>query len=144
MAETVDTPDILAEAGIVYLPDWGADDQPFPMRVRSGQLIAMPYGHPGDIPAFAQNGWTGEQFCQMVCDQFDLLSREGAPAGQVMNISLHPYLIGVPYRLKWLETALEYITTRGDVWLATGGEIADWYYAHAYEQALVRAPLPTS
>jgi peptidoglycan/xylan/chitin deacetylase (PgdA/CDA1 family) len=144
MAETVDTPDILAEAGIVYLPDWGADDQPFPLRVRSGRLIAMPYGHPGDLPAFAQNGWTGEQFAQMVCDQFDLLSRERAPAGRVMNLSLHPYLIGIPYRLKWLETALDYITTQGQVWLATGGEIADWYYAHAYEQAIARAPLPTA
>ena len=40
---TANTPDLVAEAGISYYCDWVHDDQPFPMRVRKGRLITMPY-----------------------------------------------------------------------------------------------------
>jgi hypothetical protein len=52
-----------------------------------------------------------------------------------MALSLHPYLIGYPYRAKWLAKALAYVQEHDGVWLATGGEIADWYYQHYYDQA---------
>ena len=35
LAETFDTPDILAEEGIEYVCDWCNDDQPYPMKVKS-------------------------------------------------------------------------------------------------------------
>ena len=40
---TVRTPDLLAEAGILYHCDWVHDDQPVPINVRSGRLISVPY-----------------------------------------------------------------------------------------------------
>ena len=43
----------------------------------------------------------------MICDQFDVLYREGAKSGRVMAIALHPYLIGVPHRIGALDAALE-------------------------------------
>jgi peptidoglycan/xylan/chitin deacetylase (PgdA/CDA1 family) len=136
LSETYNTPDLLAEAGITYLCDWCVDDQPFPMRVRSGRMINVPYSQElNDIPVFMRKGHTAEQFCQMICDQFDVLYEEGARSGRVMAVALHPYLTGHPFRSKWLDKALSYVTGHDKVWLTTGGEIARWYYDHYYDQA---------
>ena len=43
LAETFITPDLLAEEGIRYLCDWCNDDQPYPMKVKKGKLISVPY-----------------------------------------------------------------------------------------------------
>ena len=66
---------------------------------------------------------------QMICDQFDVLYREGAKSGRVMAIALHPYLIGVPHRIGALDAALKYICKHKKVWKATGSEIARHYVA---------------
>jgi len=137
LSETVDTPDFLAEAGITYVADWCADDQPFPMRVKTGHMISVPYSQElNDIPVFTRKGFTAEQFCEMICDQFDVLYAEGETSGRVMAVALHPYLTGHPFRSKWLDKALAHITGHDKVWLTTGGEIASWYYEHYYETAL--------
>ncbi len=52
-----------------------------------------------------------------------------------MAIALHPFLINVPYRHKYLDMALEYIARHKDAWLTTGGEVANWYYDNYYEAA---------
>jgi peptidoglycan/xylan/chitin deacetylase (PgdA/CDA1 family) len=136
MGENFGTLDILAEHGIQYVCDWTADDQPFPLRVKQGRLISIPYtGELNDIRAFIRQNQTPEQFCQFICDQFDVLYEEGARSGQVMAIALHPFLIGHPFRIKWLNQALTYLTRHKEIWLTTGGEIADWYFQHYYDQA---------
>ena len=40
-----------------------------------------------------------------------------------MGICLHPYLIGVPHRIKGLDNAVGYIAAHDGVWFATGEEI---------------------
>lgn len=135
LQETFNTPDILAEAGIKYLCDWCCDDQPFPMNVKKGSLISVPYTLDlNDIPAFLYHHMTPEQFCQMIKDQFDTLYREGSAQARVMCIALHPFLIGHAYRIGWLDKALSYIKGHEDVWFATAGEIAEWYYENYMEE----------
>ena len=63
----------------------------------------------------------------MIRDQFDVLYEDGAKTGRCMSICLHPFLVGVPHRAKYFEQALSHIKSRAEVWIATGGEIADWY-----------------
>jgi predicted glycosyltransferase len=63
----------------------------------------------------------------MICDQFDVLYEDGAKTGRVMAISLHPFLIGHPYRSKYFAKALAHLTSRQEVWITTGSEIVDWY-----------------
>jgi allantoinase len=41
--------------------------------------------------------------------------------------------MGRPHRLPYLDEALRYIAGHDGVWFATGEEIADWYYATAYD-----------
>jgi hypothetical protein len=44
-----------------------------------------------------------------------------------MALNLHPWLIGQPFRIGYLDRALGHIMRRGGVWAATGSEIVDWY-----------------
>ncbi|MGI4941967.1 MAG: polysaccharide deacetylase family protein [Janthinobacterium lividum] len=127
---TVNTPDLLAEAGIRYYCDWFHDDQPFPMRVRAGSLLTMPYSM--DL----NDGWNlrgpmeAEEFADQVIAQFDQLYEDGAHSGRVMCLPLHPFVLGQPHRIGHLDRALRHVLSRTEVWQATGAEIAEWFTAH--------------
>jgi len=141
-AESGSTLDLLAEAGYSYVMDWVADEEPFPMRVRDGRMISLPYNLVGDLPLFIYQGWTGEEYYRQIVDYFDALYAEGERSGRIFTLSVHPWVVGRPARLKWLEKGLEYIKGHDKVWLTTGGEVADWYYEKYYDQALAKAPFP--
>jgi peptidoglycan/xylan/chitin deacetylase (PgdA/CDA1 family) len=128
LTETHNTLDLLAEAGIEYVCDWVNDEQPYPIRVKSGSLLSIPYSSEiNDIPAILDGKQSAESFGQMIKDQFDVLYEDGASTGRVMSICLHPFLIGHPFRSKYFTEALQHITSRQEVWMATGSEIIDWY-----------------
>ncbi len=131
LSETHRTLDLLAEAGIQYVANWVNDEQPYPMKVKSGSLLSLPYSiEINDYTAFLEQGQSGEAFARRICDQFDGLYEDGAKSGRVMAICLHPFLIGHPHRSKYLASALGHITSHPNVWVTTGGEIADWYRNH--------------
>ena len=117
-----------------YICDWGFDDQPVPMRVSTGRLLSVPYSPSvNDISAFLRSNGSTDEYVKTVCDHFDTLYEEGMHNGRVMSLPLHPFVIGLPYRIKYLDKVLEYICDHKDVWKTTGGEIAAWYYENYYE-----------
>lgn len=130
-SESAATLDLLGAAGLDYVCDWVNDDMPYAMRTASGPIHAMP--HPIDIDdhtILVQNHHTEDDFRDQLCDQFDLLYKESATAGgRVMAISLHPWVIGQPYRMRALEEALAHIMRHPGVWAATGSEILDAWKA---------------
>ncbi len=130
-SHTLNTPDLVAEAGIKYYCDWFHDDQPFPMKVRSGRLITVPYSMDLNDAVLYRHADEGAEFDRMIRDHFDTVYREGAEHVRVMCIALHPYMMGQPHRVKHLDAALGYILAHEGVWVATGEEIADWYIANA-------------
>ena len=137
LAETFNTLELLAEAGFEYVSDWCNDDQPYPIEVRTGRLIGVPYCMEiNDIYAFVGAGLDPERFFQMMCDQFDVLYAEGARTGRIYGLCLHPFIAGQPYRTKWIEKGLDYILHHDHVWVATAEEIANWYYQECYSDAL--------
>lgn len=134
---TESTPDLLAEAGFLYHSDWFMDDQPVPLRVRAGKLIAMPYTvEMNDVSVIAAA--EADIFFEDARRQFDRLYREGAESGRVMCLSLHPPLIGQSQRIGYLESFLDYVTSFADIWLATGAEIAEYYMANYHDTELRR------
>ena len=130
-SESAATLDLLGSAGMDYVCDWVNDDMPYAMRTASGPIHAMP--HPIDIDDYTilvQNHHTEDDFRDQLCDQFDLLYKESATAGgRIMAISLHPWVIGQPYRIRALEEALAHIMRHPGVWAATGSEILDAWKA---------------
>ncbi|MFC7408071.1 MULTISPECIES: polysaccharide deacetylase family protein [Hydrogenophaga] len=123
-SNTLLTPDLVAEAGIAYLCDLYHDDQPTPIRVRRGELFSLPYSMEINDSIAWRRGMEGAAFAQKICDEFDTLYAEG---GQVMNIAVHPFIMGQPHRIEHLARALEYILGHSGVWCATGSQIIDCY-----------------
>ncbi len=136
LSETVRTLDILAENGIEYVCNWVNDEQPYPMRVKKGSMISLPYSvEINDIPALLDLHQSPEYFGRMIRDQFDVLYEDGATTGRVMSICLHPFLVGHPHRSKYFAEALAHITSRQEVWITTGGAIVDWYKKNYLKRA---------
>jgi peptidoglycan/xylan/chitin deacetylase (PgdA/CDA1 family) len=128
LAESLESPDLLAEAGIEYVSNYAHDELPVEMRVKSGSLVTMPYTlELNDVPTIAGKGASGEVFGQMIRDQFDVLYEEAIELPRVMSISVHPFISGHPFRMKHIEAALAYIASHSAIWPTTGGEISDWY-----------------
>lgn len=50
--------------------------------------------------------------------------------GGCMTFMLHPQIIGIPGRAQMLEELLDVMLAKGDVWFATGIEIANWWKTH--------------
>ena len=71
------------------------------------------------------------EYRQIIEDTFDGLYRDGARTGRVMVINLHPWIMGQPWRSKYLDQALAHINRTSGVWKASGREIVEWYKAHA-------------
>ena len=132
-SESFNTPDILAAAGLDYVCDWVNDDMPYPMHTSAKDLVAMP--HPIDIDDYTilvNNHHTENDFRDQLIDHFDVLYKESATeGGRIMPISLHPWVIGQPYRIKALEDALAHIMSHKGVWAATGSQILDAWQPQA-------------
>jgi peptidoglycan/xylan/chitin deacetylase (PgdA/CDA1 family) len=123
------TPDLVAEAGIQYLCDLYHDDQPTRLNVRQGVLHSLPYSMEINDSIAWRRGQEAEAFCRKICDEFDTLYADGAVRGTVMNIAVHPFIMGQPHRIEHLQRALEYILSHDGVWCATGSEIVAAYVA---------------
>ncbi len=133
------TPDLMAEAGLIYHADWAHDDQPVPIKVKSGRLVSVPYSIDLNDSQLFTTHYDGDYFVRICKAQFDQLYKEGAESGRVMCIALHPYAIGQPHRIKHLEDILSYIMSHDKVWQTTADEIAEYYIANCYDEAIAHA-----
>ncbi|GHF82153.1 peptidoglycan/xylan/chitin deacetylase (PgdA/CDA1 family) [Amycolatopsis bartoniae] len=125
LTETFNTPELLAELGLSYVLDWTNDDQPYPLDVPG--MISVPYSvELNDLILFGR-GHTGPEFLRMVQDQYEQLHADSEHSGRVMALALHPFVIGQPFRHKYLDRALAHLAAQPDVWLTTSDEIAEHY-----------------
>ena len=137
LAETFDTPDILAEEGIEYTCDWVSDDQPYRLNVKSGSLVSLPYTlELNDIPMYLVQHHRSPEMFERGKDSFATLYREGESSARIMGIATHPYVTGVPHRIAYFERLIDYLLSREGVIFMTGGEILDWYRAATEEAEL--------
>lgn len=126
--ETLDTLDYLAEAGFRYVCDWPMDEHPVRMATSAGPIMAMPYSMElSDLPMMVVQQQPSEVWLQRAIDQFDRLYEEGAEQPRIMCMSVHPYIMGVPHRIKYFEAAYDYMQKNSDVWFTTPDEIYDWF-----------------
>lgn len=128
IAESPDTPDLLAEAGYGYTLNWCMDDQPVWMETSAGRLLSIPYPQEvNDIPAIVARKDSAADFADMIIDNFDEMLEQSAQQPLVMGIALHPYLVGQPYRLRHLRRALTHIAShRDEIWLTRSGAIHNY------------------
>ena len=129
LTETLDTPDLLAEAGIQYCADFVIDDLPAPLRTKHGPILTMPYSvELNDIPMMMIQHHKAEELFDRTVAQFDRLYAEAETQGaKVMGLAVHPYISGVPHRIGWFEKALAHMAERPGTRFWQGRQIMDWY-----------------
>ena len=127
LTETWNTLDLLRAHGVEYVCDWVNDDLPY--RMNNG-LYSIPYSiELNDMPLFNVPSIDIADFHRRICETFDVLYEEGGRNGRVMGIALHPFLIGAPHRIRYLDKALAHVAAHDKVWFALGSEIIEAYRA---------------
>lgn len=121
------TPDLMAEHGMDYHADWVHDDRPSPLLTRSDPLVALPYSYElNDAPLLMRSSIEGPEYVRLVLDQLAWLEQEPGEDGRLFCLPLHPFAIGQPHRIRFLDEVLAACRSR-DVWIATASEIVDVY-----------------
>jgi len=127
--ETPHTPDLLKSLGYSYLMDWPMDDQPVWLRTRHGPLLCVPYPiELNDSQHVIHRKGDASDFCDMIVQQFDEMIEQSAKHPLVMNVSIHPYVFGQPFRLRMLRQALKHCLHHAlaeRVWWTRPCDIAD-------------------
>jgi len=128
LRSTLNTIDLLAEEGLLFITDLLNDDQPYLVQTRSGKpMVSVSYTSEVNDFSFLRQGLTVDSGFQMFKEQFDWLYAESATSGRFMNIGLHPHVIGQPFRIRALRDFIRYAKQFEGVWFATREEIAEWY-----------------
>ncbi|MBI2372273.1 MAG: polysaccharide deacetylase family protein [Deltaproteobacteria bacterium] len=145
LTETWETLDLLAEAGFQYIADWVNDEQPYEITTRAGTLVSLPYTvELNDIPIMLIQHHEAEEFFRRARDQFETLYAEGAKSARVMAIAVHPYISGVPHRIKYLDRLYAHLRKHKGVLFWTGEEILQWYRGQSRQGTRSRRSSATS
>jgi len=128
LTETLDTPDQLAAEGIRYIADWVIDDEPCTIRTRGGELVTLPYSlELNDIAMMVVQHHAAGEFVTRSMDYFERVYQEGKERAKIMAIAVHPYISGVPHRIKYFETVLRRLRKQKGVLFWNGAQILEWY-----------------
>jgi len=128
LTETAETSDYLAAAGIEYVANWVLDDQPVYVKTATKPVVSVPYTlELNDIAMMVIQNHPAEELFRRGRDQFDRLYAESEHSMRVMAIAIHPYITGVPHRIRYLHELYRHILGKPGVVHWTGGQIADWY-----------------
>jgi peptidoglycan/xylan/chitin deacetylase (PgdA/CDA1 family) len=135
LTHTPRTLDLIAEYGLDYTCDLYHDDQPMPVKVKSGRLISMPYSlEVNDHYGFFIYNMSPRDYARTLIRQYQRLADEGT--GTVMCIPLHSYLIGQPHRIGAFEEVLRNIAADGRAWITRAGDIATHWFAQQGQQGV--------
>jgi allantoinase len=128
LTQTYETPENLVAAGIKYIGDWVYDDEPTVISTSKGPLVTLPYTvELNDIPMMIIQHHPANEWLQRCKDYFDRLYAEGATRPRVMAMAIHPYILGQPHRIKYLEAVYDYINAHAGVVHMNGEEMLEWY-----------------
>jgi allantoinase len=139
LTQTLDTPELLAGAGVKYIGDWVYDDEPTFIGTAKGPLVTLPYTiELNDIPMMIVQHHESEYLLKRAIDQFDRLYAEGKDRAKIVSLAIHPYISGQPHRIKYLEAIYDYVNRFEGVLHWNGAEILDWFLAET-DQANIKA-----
>lgn len=128
LTQTLETPELLAEAGVKYIGDWVYDDEPTTIATAQGPLVTLPYTvELNDIPMMLVQHHESDYLLKRAIDQFDRLYEEGAERAKIMSIAIHPYISGQPHRIRYLEAFYDHVARHSGVLHWNGVQLLDWY-----------------
>lgn len=139
---------VAEHGGFAYDADYYGDDLPFWQEVAITGTDGRPASKPqlivpytldtNDMRFAAMQGFnSGTQFFDYLKDAFDVLYREGDPAGlnqpKMLSIGLHCRIVGRPARAAALARFLDYVQAHDKVWVTRRIDIArHWQTVHPF------------
>ena len=128
LMEPYEPVDVLKEEGFEYVSDWVLDDQPVELKTRAGTLVNIPYTQENnDVAMMLIQHHKASEYTDRALDQLETLYEESLEQPRVMALSCHPYIFGVPHRIKYFRKIFEAIRRKPGVVFMTGSQILDWY-----------------
>lgn len=123
------TPELIREAGFDWCADWVNDELPYRFATTAGPLVALPLSHElEDRFVIGENGHAESEWADQIIDAgrflIDEATRTGA--GRLLSLSLTPWIIGQPHRIKHLERVLdELVAQRAGLWNVAPSTLVD-------------------
>ncbi len=127
---SLESPDLLAVAGFEYDSSLMDDDVPYLLGSDAGTLVELPvhwsfddweqYGFFID-PPLGDSLESPTKLLQIWQEEFEVFFEEGL----LQVLTMHPFLTGRPARSRIIGRFVEFARELGDVWFATGKELAD-------------------
>jgi peptidoglycan/xylan/chitin deacetylase (PgdA/CDA1 family) len=112
---------LLAQAGFEWVAHWPNDDQPYWMT-SSPPIVSVPQlSELDDVECLWHRRVPTPRWPAMLEEAVNVLAGE---AGRVAVIGLHPWLFGMPHRIRYLDEGLGRIIQTKGLWATRVGEIA--------------------
>ena len=129
--QSPNTPELLKAEGIEYCADWVNDELPYRFHTQAGDLWNLPLATEIEDRFVVMDNLHAEaSWAEQVIDAFELLLAESrSQGGRLLTLSLHPWVMGQPHRIKHLEAVLAHISASSEVWQAAPGKIIDAFAA---------------
>ncbi len=125
------TLDLLAKYGFAYDSSRFDRDGPYRLETAKGTVVEIPVQWAlDDWERYAF--WPGVTGSGLIARPSEVLEawweevEAVIEAGGVPVLTMHPFLSGRPSRARALGALLDRVLARGDTWVATCGEIAEW------------------
>ncbi len=148
---------MVEHGGFAYDADHYGDDLPFwtagclygcgrqPSTSKPHLVVPAYTLDTNDVRFAAMQGFnSGTQFFDYLKDAFDVLYREGDPAGlnrpKMLSIGLHCRLVGRPARAAALARFLDYVQQHDNVWITRRIDIARHWQATRHPFSRCKAP----
>jgi len=128
---------LLAKQGLLYDSTMMNDDLPYMVDIEGKKIVELPirwmlddWVHFGFnmFPSLPyQSGISSqEKVYEIWSAEFEAVYEEGL----YFMLTMHPQIMGVPSRSKMLDRLIELVKSKGDVWIATPREIAEYWVEH--------------
>lgn len=121
------TPELVAGAGARYIADWINDDMPYAFSTAEGELIQLPLSYElSDRKIIFLHNQSVDDYAAQINAAFDCLYAEaGQKGGRLLSLSLSPWVIAQPSRIRALDRLLARFVSYDKVAGATGEMICD-------------------
>jgi hypothetical protein len=109
-SQSVRTPRVLADAGVVACLDWGNDDQPYPFHGAADGLWAAPLSWElSDLSSCYVREVPEDRWAASLVEAAEVMLVEGQRQPRVLGLHLHAWIAGQPYASGPLGEALRCI-----------------------------------